>query len=259
MENDVHINEKLAKQKLNELFAEYKTIDPNDEKTRAEHFNDLIDELVMRARYLSPVEIKDSEDGGQELTFRLIKSPKGESYFPVFTSSEDLALWKELKGAQTVQIAFDQYAQMLSGNNGCYGFVVNPFSDNFRVDKQVALQWYQQKQIKQNGFAQNTITNNSDIKLFDLEPYPEELSEKLRGAAAADPAINRVWLQGITLEGADGYLVVVELNGDAKEHFTKLGNETRPFLNGFPIHFVPYSNGFGEQAVKDKEPIFTKS
>ena len=258
MENDLHINEKLEKQKLNELLAKRATVDPNDEKAKNELLNELIGELVMNASFIAPVDIVERE-GETEVTFRLIKSPKGENYFPVFTSTEDLELWKDLGGAQTVRLDFDNYAQLLSGNGACCGFVVNPFSDNFRVERSVAMQWNQQKQIIQNGVAHRTVTNESDIKLFTPDPFPAEMSEKLCGLAADASEIKRVWLQGITLDGEDAYLAVVELDGDKDEIFKKLGNGVKPFLNGVPVHFVEYAEGFGEEAVKDVQPIYPKS
>lgn len=258
MEKDLHINEKLEKQKLNEFLAKRAEIDINDENAKKELLNDLIGELVLNANFIAPVDIV-TRNGETEVTFRLIKSPKGENFFPVFTSTEDLELWKDLDSAQTVRLDFDNYVQLLSGNGGCRGFVVNPFSDNFRVERAVALQWDQQKQIMQNGVAHRTVTNDSDIKLFTPDPFPVQMSEKLCSLAEDDPEIKRIWLQGITLDGEDAYLAVVELDGDRDSILKKLGNEVKQFLNGVPIHFVQYGKGFGEESVKDVQPIYPKN
>lgn len=257
MEKNLHINEKLEKQKIAEFFEKRGTVDPNDKDAQNELVNDLIGELVMNTRFIAPVTLAGGEDA-LEITFQMVKSPQGEQFFPVFTSSEDLAKWEDMKDSQTVQPEFDDYAVMLSTNSNVGGIAVNPFSDNFRVDRRLVAQWFEQKQMIVKGHANHTITKDSKYEVYALSPYPFQLSDKLCEAAKELPEVERVWLRGIKLDGNDGYLAVVEATGDKNKLFPVLGNAVRGFLNGLPIHFVSYAPGFAEQAVEKVYPIYSK-
>lgn len=258
MENNLHLNERLEKQKLNDLFAERGSIDVNNEEERVELLNRIIGELVMNTSFVSPVTIEDSENGDRNITFQLIRSPEGEKYFPVFTSSEDLELWSELDSKQTALFGFDDYAGLLTVNGDCAGFVVNPFSDNFKVEKPLVMQWLENKQMLVNGHANHLITKDTEYEFYAPEPYPFELSENLAAAAKERPEVERVWLRGIKLEGRDAYLAVVEHTGDKNEIIPALGECTKAFLNGMHIHFVEYVPGFAEEAVENVVPIYSK-
>lgn len=256
MENNLHINEKLEKQKIAEFFAKRGTLDPDDKEKQNELVNGLIGELVMNTRFIAPVTLSGGEES-REITFQMVKSPQGEQFFPVFTSSEDLEKWEGMKDSQTVQLTFDNYASMLSSNGNIGGIAINPFSDNFRVDKRLVAKWFEHKQMLVQGHANHTITNDTDYEVYALSPYPFQLSDKLCEQAKELPEVERIWLRGIKLDGNDGYLAIVDLNGDKKEVLTALGNSVRSYLNGLPIHFVVYAPGFAEQAVDKVLPIYS--
>lgn len=258
MENNLHLNEKLEKQKLNKLLLERGTVDLNDEKIRNKLWNSIVAELVLYTRFISPVTVEDAGNGDQNITFKLIRSAEGDKYFPVFTSSEDLALWKEAEAEQTAQFIFDNYAGMLAVNPECKGFVVNPFSDNFKVEKNLAAQWLEQKQVLMQGHANHAITKDSQYEIYAPSPYPFQLSDKLCEAAKEMPETERVWLRGINLDGKDAYLAVVEFNGDRDAVFGALGERARDYLNDKPLYIVPFEPGFAEQAVDKVLPIYVK-
>ncbi|MDE6727078.1 MAG: enhanced serine sensitivity protein SseB [Oscillospiraceae bacterium] len=254
--NNMHINEKLEKQKIAELFEQRKNVDQNDPEAVNKMLNELISELVMNTKFIAPVTVEGDGDE-KNVTFKLIQSPQKEKYFPIFTSSEDLAVWEDVKDMQTMLFRFDNYAQILAQNNGVSGIVVNPFTNNFPVNKQLVAQWYTQKQMLVNGHAHHAITDDSKYELYAPSPYPFQLSDKLCEAAKELPEINRLWLRGITLDGREGYLVVVDFDGDMNMTFPALGGAAKEYFT-LPVHFVPYVAGFGENAVKDVLPIYVK-
>lgn len=258
MDNDLHLNEKLEKQKLNTLFLERGKLDLTDEKVRNDLWNRLVAELVMNTRFISPVTIEDAGNGDQNITFRLLRSNEGDRYFPVFTSSEDLALWKETESGETAQFIFDNYANMLAVNAECKGFVVNPFSDNFKVEKDLAAQWLEQKQVLMQGHANHAITKDTKYEVYAPSPYPFQLSDKLCEAAKTKSEVERLWLRGINLDGKDAYLAVVEYDGDRDAVFGALGENAREFLKEMPLYIVPFEPGFAEQAVDKVLPIYVK-
>lgn len=258
MENNLHLNEKLEKQKLNELFAERETVDLSNEETRTDLWNRIVGELVMNTTFISPVLIEDAGNGDQNITFRLIRSNEGEKYFPVFTSSEDLAQWKDSAEEQTVLLIFDNYAGMLSVNAECKGFVVNPFSDNFKVEKELAAEWFQQKQVLMQGHANQAITKDAKYEIYTPAPFPTTLSEKLCEAAKQLSEVRSIWLRGIILDGRDAHLAVVDYTGERNAVFSALGESARECLEEKPLYIIPFEPGFAEQAVDNEQPIYSK-
>lgn len=257
MENNLHINERLEKQPVAELLQKRREIAP---KGDVEALNKLMDEivaqLVMAARYIAPAVVSSGEK--QEITFQMIKSPQGVNFFPIFTSSEDLDVWEDMRDSTTVQLGFDNYAKLLAANESIGGIAVNPFTDNIRVDRRLVAQWFERKQAVIKGYTSHAITSNSKYEFYAPSPYPFQLSDKLCEKAKEIPEIQRIWLRGIKLDGNDGYLAVVEFEGETGEILPPLGETAKPYLNGLPIHFVPYNSDFGEQAVKDILPVYAK-
>ena len=257
MEYNLHINEKLEKQSIAELFAQRNTAKADTPEAQ-ELTNKIISELVMNTTFIAPVELGESTGDEQAVTFQLIQSPQGTRFFPAFTSSEDLDVWEDRKDSNTVQMTFDGYAELLRNNDVMGGIAVNPFTDNLRVDRRLVLQWYERKQLIVNGYAAHTITNDSRYEFFELEPFPTELSDKLCETAKGLPEVQRIWLRGMKLDGANGYLAVVEVDGTHTKAFPELGNAARELLNGMLLHVVVYAPGFAEDSVKDINPIYTK-
>lgn len=259
MENNLHINERLEKQKVAEFFAQRGTVPADDKEKQVELVNGMINELVMNTTYIAPVTISGEGDSRQ-LSFKMVKNPQGEQYFPIFTSSEDLEQWEDVKDSDTVQLPFDNFAVMLNNNSKIGGVAINPFSDNFRVDRRVVAQWYERKQLLVQGHANHTITKDSKYELYAPSPYPFEISEKLAETAKDVPEVKRLWLRGIKLDGKDGYLVVVELSeGDRQKLIPVLGEAVRDLLNGGVIHFVAYGSEFADQAVENVVPIYARN
>ena len=257
MERNNHINERLEKQKIAEFLAQRGTVAPEDTEKQNELVIDLINELVMNTRFIAPVNLS-GEGEAMQASFRMVKSPKGELYFPVFTSSEDLDKWEDAKSSDTIQLTFDNYAVMLATDGSMGGLVINPFTDNFAIDKRIVAQWFERKQMTLQGHANHAITKDSKYEIYALSPYPFELSDKLCETAKEMPEVERVWLRGIKLDGRDAYLAVVDMTGDKQKLIPQLGEAIRSLLEGNLIHFVEYAPGFAEDAVKDVLPIYAK-
>ncbi len=254
---ELHINEKLAKQPLDDLFEERRGIDANDRDKQVEQINRLINELVMNAMFIAPVTFPNGTESG-DVTFGLLRNAENVNYFPLFTNSDELAKWEGNINPQTIQLPFDQYAEMMNAREGFGGIVVNPFSDNFAVEKKLVLEWYEQKQMALNGYANHTITKDTQYEFFAPNPYPLQLSGMLCETARAIPEVNRLWFRGVKLDGRDAYLVVVDFDGDRSKILTALGENVKDFLNGMPLHVVQLQKGFAEEAVENVIPIYTK-
>lgn len=255
MDYELHTNEKLEKQHIAEYFAKRATVDKNDEAAMSKLTNSIIGELVMNTKFIAPVELGALSGDEQSVTFRLIQSPQGTRFFPVFTSSEDLETWDNIAGSDTVQMTFDNYAELIKNNPEMGGIAVNPFSDNLTIDRRLVLQWYERKSLIINGYASHTVTADSRYEFIEL--FSDELRDNLIMSAKAEPKIKRIWLRGIRLEGRDGYIAIVDVEGSHGDVFQELGNSARELLEDKQLHLVLFESDFGRLAVEDTEPIYS--
>lgn len=254
---ELHINEKLAKQTLDDLFAERREMQDKTEEEQVEILNRLINELVMNAMFISPVTFPNGHEAG-DVTFAMVRNQDDVGYFPLFSNSEELGKWQGMEQSETVQLPFDRYADMLNARSGFGGIVVNAFTDNFIVERKLVQEWYEQKQLAVQGHATHAITGDTKYEFFAPDPYPIQVSGKLCEAAKGLAEVSRLWLRGVKLDGKDAYLVVVDHSGDRQTVLTALGESAKDFLNGMSLHVVQLQKGFAEEAVENVLPIYTK-
>lgn len=267
MANNLHIDQKLENPSLRELLARRLNADPSDKEAINEIMGSLIYEIVMRANFLSLVSFSKPPvydvDGtliiapGTDITFTMLNNSNGDHFFPVFTESTELEKWKNAKIDHTMYIGFESIAAMIERNKNCGGFVINPFSDNMTISRDIVSKWLEKKQVMQNGHAQHVITPDSQYEFHALNPYPMLLSNKICEEAKG-LEINAMWLRGVTLNGNKGYLLAVDFSGDRNTIFTRLGNAAKQFLSGNPLHIVDAKEPFGKLATDKMIPIYSK-
>ncbi len=265
----IKVNETISNPKLGALLEKYKGAYANDKKEAADILGQIADELTLRAQVLAPVSLSEepvSENGkqilksGTNVAFMLLHG--GESDFlPVFTDNAEFSKWDagDAKPPYSITIDFDSVASILESNGACWGVAVNPFSDNLQIPRSMALNWFEQKQIHQNGHARHVITSQTPADVFAPDPYPMLLSNKLCETAKTLPGVNALWLRGVRLNGSEGYLLVADISEDGnKVIFPALGEASKPHLNGLPLHIVTSDNEFGKKAVENVLPIYSK-
>jgi len=267
MATNLYIDRKLESPTMRDLLAKRKSIDPSDKKEINEVMGELINEIVMQARFLSAVTFSKEPvydiDGtrilaeGSDITFTMLNNSNGERYLPVFSDNDEMEKWENAKIDHTIQIGFDNLAVMIEGNKDCSGFVLNPFSDNMTVSRDIVSKWFERKQVLRIGHAQHIITPDSQYEFHNLNPYPMLLSNKLC-EEAKELSVNAMWLRGVTLNGDDGYLLVVDFSGERNAIFEQLGNSAKQYLGDKPLHLVDVRENFGRLAVDKIIPIYSK-
>lgn len=267
MANNFCINQKLENPAMRELLARRKSVDSSDANAVNEVMSALIGEIVMKADFLSVVEFSNKpvpDENGQlvlkertDINFTLLNNSNGEHFFPLFTESSELEKWENIKIGYTIQVGFDMIAKMIMTNKNCGGLVINPFSDNMTVSKDIVSKWLEKKQLMTQGHAQRILSPDSKYEFHTLNPYPMLLSNKLCETAKNLP-ISGLWLRGIELDGSDGYLLAVEFTGDRMETFSALGNAVKPLLSGKALHIIDSKEHFGQIAIDKTMPIYKK-
>ncbi len=265
--NNLYIDQKLENPELRELLSKRKKLDPSKKDDVNSVMGSLITEIVMNARFLSVVNFDNEPIHGNDgaltlpnntnINFTMLNNKNNEHFFPVFSESEELAKWTDAEIAHTIQIGFDAIAPMVASNKNCGGFVINPFSDNMTISREITLKWLEKKQMIVNGHAQHVISPESQYEFHSLSPYPMLLCNKVCEVAKKLP-VTKMWLRGLKLEGSDGYLLVVEYTGDRMATFTELGNAAKPFLSNKSLHMIDCKEPFGKIATENNIPIYSK-
>lgn len=266
-DNNLYIDRKFENLSLRELLTKRRSLDSSNKDEVNTVMGNLISEIVMSARFLGVVSFNKEPIHGNDgtltlpnntnLNFTMINNSNKEQFFPVFSESEELAKWKDVEIDHTIQMSFDMIAQMVAANKKCGGFVLNPFSDNMTVSREIAIKWLEKKQMMTTGHAQHVISPDSKYEFHSLSPYPMLLCNKVCETAKKLP-VNKMWLRGLSLEDNDGYLLVVDFTGDRMATFTEIGNAAKPFLANKSLHMIDCREPFGKIATENNIPIYSK-
>lgn len=224
--------------------------------------NTVLDEIMMRAHFLAPVEITPSKDSHSEdmVQFQLISSQDGRNFFPAFTDWNELRKLCGPKDQKTVVLTFDDYAAMLAGDGRAAGFVVNPFGGTpLTLDRDFVTSLAKQKQ-EQAGYSHQTISKNTKVLLSDPEDYPQELVDALRLAVAPLAAVDKLYLRLMTRPGQSlsSYLIVVEHSGQQDPVFRAIAEAARPHIKDKYVDMVPFDSEFGQAAAQGTSPFFAR-
>ena len=265
----IYVNEKTKNPKLRTLLDKYRYAFEHDKKAAGDILGQIADELTLHAKVLAPVMLAEeplSEGGrlavkdGADVTLMVLNG-NGNDFLPIFTDNEEFEKWSAGEKPQyNMLFAFDGCASVLEGNAKVWGLVINPFSDNLQIPRTMALNWFEQKQIHAQGHARHVITSDTPTEVYAPDPYPMQLSNKLCETAKELSGVNALWLRQVKLNGSEGYLLIADLSEDGnREIFPKLGEVSKPYLNGFALHIVTADNDFGKKAIENVMPIYSKN
>ena len=226
-----------------------------------ENQNRVLDEIVMYAHFLAPVELAPVKEGDTEnvVQFQLISSQDGRTFLPAFTDWSELRKLCGPKDQKTVVLTFDDYASMLAGDSRAAGFVVNPLGTPLTLDRDFVSFLAKQKQEKV-GYSRQTISKNTKVLLSTPQDYPRELVDALRLAVAPVKEVEQLFLRLMARPGqsTSSYLIIVKHSGHQDTVFKTIADAARPHLNNLFVDMVPYDSEFGRDAAKGIEPFFCR-
>lgn len=253
-----------AANKVAELIAKAKTASKED---FVPLMNELAQEIALNAKFISPVRFSKepvlSENGtatlpeGTTIAFAQLSNEKGQKFYPVFTSADELMKWDQMKSQkpQTLTLGFDDYAAMILDKNGGEGFVINPFSDNFVVGKDTVERWKNKKQLETKGHFERRLSPNEKLDVSEPKNLPMALANALIGAAKKT-AVNALWLLDLEQDGVKSHLAVVDFTGERDEVYNALGSAAKPFLGEMELNMVSAADSFGRDVTQNRTPIY---
>lgn len=121
----------------------------DNEQTRSQMAAELLD-----SRLLSPVQqqtILTEQDGpARRVRFLDIQNTEGEKYYLAFTDLDEYARWNEdEKHNEALIMTLEDFGNILIRQlNDLKGFVVNPYSENISISKDLLLSLLKQREAK---------------------------------------------------------------------------------------------------------------
>ena len=258
----VDVNKPLENFRLNVLLKEVK------ENQTETGMNMLFEEIVMNAHFLSVIFLSEppKQNGDGTAVFQknttmqmpMLSSAGGKYFYPVFTDHDELAKWQRMEKPDTLILTFDDYAAFLEKNEQAEGIVINPFSDNFVLNRKLVAHLKTQKDLRTKGVSQNKISKDTKVMVGEPKEYPVEMVEALQAHMRSVPSIERAWLRLMIKDNVQSFLAVVDFTGNREEIFGKIAAAARPHLKNIYLDMIPYQDGFGKKVVENAEPFYQK-
>lgn len=254
---------------------------------------------VVKARFLAPAsfdpEPETGEDGKLKLqpntkvSFPEVANNEGKKYLPAFTDWKSAQKWELKEGQRLIATNFEDYAAMVLRDQDASGFVINPFEENIRIERNViaAIKQQQAAFIKQKlaeaqkrqaeqkvqaaagqgngaagqpagqqgqsapGQAQRTVT----LSFHRIEKCPEKFLEEARTYLKTQP-VKKAYLQGLMQGDRKGCLFVLDHEGDEKAIFNELAKISKPYMPGMYLYATTVNSDLGKKAINGMEPFY---
>ena len=254
---------------------------------------------VVKARFLAPAsfdpEPETGEDGKLKLqpntkvSFPEVANNEGKKYLPAFTDWKSAQKWELKEGQRLIATNFEDYAAMVLRDQDASGFVINPFEENIRIERNViaAIKQQQAAFIKQKlaeaqkrqaeqkvqaaagqgngaagqpagqqgqsapGQAQRAVT----LSFHRIEKCPEKFLEEARTYLKTQP-IKKAYLQGLLQGDRKGCLFVLDHEGDEKALFNELAKISKPYMPGMYLYATTVNSDLGKKAINGMEPFY---
>lgn len=265
---EIDVNTPLENPKLKELFAEFRNAGGKANDSTCGIMEAIAEEFVMNAYFLSVIEMSKEPEktegnhvtipAGTHISYLMVGLNE-KTFFPIFIDWEELWKWEHLQGKHVKAqiLSFDDYASLVLDGDA-EGVVINPFSDNYPIDRKMIARWKEMKELKLTGHTQHTVQENEKVLIGTPKDYPHKLVDAVAEYAKTDPRIKALWLQWLSRTSGDSYLIVVRFKGERSSIFKGIGDAGSPYLDGKYLDMIPYNDDFGRRAIDGVKPFYRK-
>ena len=184
-----------------------------------------------------PKDVKAGEKINAQAEFIMLNHDGGK-FMPLFTSLPELQKWTGAPDCKAVPMSMANYTAMLSDpKSTAAGIVIDPFSMGLAFSKEQAL------------------NIQPRLELRDIEGVPEGMQEALRDHLATLPAVKKAYLDGIKANGADGYVIVMDLEKDAD--IPTIADSTAQIAKQYGSCVVaPVDSPLGKKVLERRETFY---
>lgn len=216
-------------------------------------------EALHQAKLLCPVQadtrnLPKNTDGSVVLSsdspilLVSISDSSGAHYLMAFSDRNELGKWNQGSQQQTIIYTFDDYKSVLISSDSPYkGVVLNPFSDNIVLGKDIFTSG--------NAMFQ-TAKSNESIMIGQPKDYPSRMVEKLKQYFCSNRLVDTAYLLWMVRGQEAGYLLVLGTAASPQKLFPSIGELCKPYLNNKPLDMVLLNSSFGQSAVEKQQPFY---
>ncbi len=258
----VDVNKPVENPKLKALFEQLQ------QQQTDELINQVFEEIAVRAHFLSVIMLSEepqhNDDGtatfrqGSVMQFPMLTTQDGKHFYPAFTDWGELLKWRQIETPKTLILSFDDYATMVLQKEETDGVIINPFGDNFLLDRPLLAHLKTQKDLNTKGVSQQTITKETQVLLGEPKEYPTAMIAAILDFLKRKTEVQRAWLRLMVRDNEQSYLLVVEFSGDKDDLFGGIASVAIPYLKEMYIDMIPYRDGFGKDAVEGVQPFYNR-
>ena len=244
--------------KTNENERLKKLLKKIDEDNSPELENEILEEIIMKANFLSYINSNELESTFGNINFNVLKTDDNKTYLPAFTDLEELSKWGIPANMNTITLNFDDYAEIILDNDSIDGLVINPFGDYYIISKEGLKEL---KEMKKERLKVNEIKIESNSKILISEPkhYPTMMMEAITNCCDDLGNINKAWLLEMMTEKDKSWLLVLDFEGDKNYTFSKISQSARNYLGNMYLDMLPYEDDFARNSVQNHKAFYTKN
>ena len=247
----INMNKTNENDRLKELLKKI------DEDNSPELENEILEEIIMKANFLSYINSNELESTFGNINFNVLKTDDNKTYLPAFTDLEELSEWGIPANMNTITLNFDDYVEIILDNN-IDGLVINPFGDYYIISKEGLDEL---KEMKKERLKVNEIKIETNSKVLISEPkhYPTMMMEAITNCCNELGNINKAWLLEMMTEKDKSWLLVLDFEGDKNYIFSKISQAARNYLGNMYLDMLPYEDDFARNSVQNHKAFYTKN
>jgi len=227
--------------------------------------------LVQKAKLFCPASVKETtqaveqEDGTVELapkkdlTMFTLTNKEGKQYIGAFTSPMQARAANEDNKLPTGNLAVmgikELYSFLVTSKGQIDGIVINPFSTSFVLTSQMVLSL---------GAAELYVPKQGEpVRITAFKGYPEGFLNKLIDTLNEDGRVKQMYIVMMEKENKTKSLLgIIDHDdmpaSDRKPLFDKIARAFNDFSQGMHLMFVPYTDGFAQNAIKNAKPCYVR-
>ncbi len=250
---NVDVNKPVENPVLVQLFEERKNVQAGDEK-QLQLMNNICRYIANDGLFLAVLKApgKDSTK-----SYELITATTGDKYLPVYTDLENLKKHPMHQKAyvHTGILTIEHMSAMIEH---VAGVVINPFSHNFVVQKDLLEHMMKTKKQMNLTLQETEVDHDTQVKLGDPKNYPQEMTDAISEYAKTNPDINAIYLRLMKREDEISFLLVVDYTGDRGSIFEGIARAAQKYMPvNMYLNLVSYEEPFGKDAATN-EPFYKK-
>lgn len=187
----------------------------------------------------------------------LIQNDKGDSFFPIFSSMDQLKKWDQDSEIHSLVMTYNQYMPFVKmALNQIHGIVIDPFGANVLLDCNLLVEL---DKNRGSQVSENPIHKGDSLKLRDPISSVTELQRAICEFGDSHPDILSIYLkERIVKDQPSHWFLVVDMINDDKQTIQDFGNFCTPVSYGKGFEFMFGSMELAKKIMADTIPTYVK-